>query len=356
MNNLEILKQELLSQKELIERRGGVVVVSGNNPSPAEITEGIKTISGSDLSIATATEQDVRLGKTFYAGSPDLKTGSANMDVDGIKHVFMFNSNEQTWDDVIYFTCPDHIKAIKDRMFDSNINKVSITFSENITSIGSYAFRNAKNFSFGNFSNLNALTNIGQYAFSNSGCDGIDFSNLPNSITRIDTNAFENGVKENQSIKLPENLTVLGDGAFKQIGRVVLSNFNCSNTKITSLSNSACYYLAFNCDLIIPTNFIAVMNQFNYNGCFRNIIVPDNIRLYENAFGAATYRPVSDFFLQSVVFEGENVLVLGSNVFAQQNITNGFKIYVPDTAIEEYKALSNLSRFVDCIYPMSQKE
>ena len=356
MNNLETLKQELLSQKELIEKRGGVVVVSGTNPSPAEITEGIKTISGSDLSVATATEQDVRLGKTFYAGSPDLKTGMANMNTEELKHLFMYKNNEQTWDDVIYFTCPDYIDMLKDRMFEYSMNKVTITFTENITKIGQYTFRNAKNFSFRNFSNLSALTSIGQYAFSNSGCDGIDFSSLPNSIKNIDSYAFENGVKENQSIILPENLTGLGQSAFKKSERVLLNNFDCSNAKISSFSSSVCYFLAFNCDFIIPQNVVSVMSQFNYNGSFRNIVIPANVKLYELAFGSSQYRPLSDFFLQSVVFEGENPLVVGTNVFAEQNITNGFKIYVPDTAIDEYKAVSNLSKYVNCIYPMSQKE
>lgn len=44
MDNLEILKQELLAQKAAIESKGGTVVVAENNPSPSEITAGINTI------------------------------------------------------------------------------------------------------------------------------------------------------------------------------------------------------------------------------------------------------------------------------------------------------------------------
>ena len=76
MDNLELIKMELLSQKNAIENKGGTVVVKNVNPSPSEITEGIKTINIPNLSEATATESDVISGKTFYAGNNTLKFGS----------------------------------------------------------------------------------------------------------------------------------------------------------------------------------------------------------------------------------------------------------------------------------------
>ena len=57
------------------------------------------------------------------------------------------------------------------------------------------------------------------------------------------------------------------------------------------------------------------------------------------------------------MFESETIpSTVGGDVFALQNIENGFKIYVPDTVIEEYKAIKNFSKYVNCIYPMSQKD
>ena len=44
MNSIEELKQQLILQKKAIEQKGGTVIVNGTNPSPAEITAGIKTI------------------------------------------------------------------------------------------------------------------------------------------------------------------------------------------------------------------------------------------------------------------------------------------------------------------------
>lgn len=76
MQNLETLKQELINQKAEIEAKGGEVIVANINPSPKEITEGIKTIIGADLSDATAKTSDVLSGKTFYAGDHTKKMGT----------------------------------------------------------------------------------------------------------------------------------------------------------------------------------------------------------------------------------------------------------------------------------------
>lgn len=76
MDSLEILKQELLSQKDEIVSKGGTVTVASVNPSPSEITAGIKTIIVPDLTGATATVEDVILGKTFYSGNGTIKTGT----------------------------------------------------------------------------------------------------------------------------------------------------------------------------------------------------------------------------------------------------------------------------------------
>ncbi len=55
MNSLESLKNELLLQKQAIESLGGKVIVANQNPSPAEITAGIKTIPASAVATASLT-------------------------------------------------------------------------------------------------------------------------------------------------------------------------------------------------------------------------------------------------------------------------------------------------------------
>ena len=76
MNSLEQLKKELILQKSEIENKGGSVSVANTNPSPSEITEGIKSIELTDFAKADASADDVLLGKKFYSGNKDLKVGS----------------------------------------------------------------------------------------------------------------------------------------------------------------------------------------------------------------------------------------------------------------------------------------
>lgn len=357
MNNLEALKQELLSQKFLIEKGGGYVNVSGTNPSPAEITEGIKSIAGTDLTIATATEEDVKIGKTFFAGGPGLKTGVASIDTESIHHIFMAPMNIQTTEDIIYYTCPDNITSIKRYCFEHNYNKIHFKFSENIEEIREYAFYNAKNMIFDNLHELTKLKRVYVNAFWSCNGEYIDLEALPDSITYLEDSCFANVIRENGNIKLPANLTSMDANVFKCDARRVVGQVDITSSKITVLSSSLFYNLACNCDLICPNNLTIVGGYLNYNGSFNNAIFPASLTSVSSyCFGAASSQPVSNFFLRSVVFEKETPPTIGSNLIANQHVTNGVKIYVPDQSIEAYKALSNLTKYNNIIYPMSQRE
>ena len=79
MNSIDIIKQELINQKTLLEQKGFTVNVANTNPSPTEITEAINNIEV-NLTLANATVDDVALGKTFYAQSGELKTGTVDIE------------------------------------------------------------------------------------------------------------------------------------------------------------------------------------------------------------------------------------------------------------------------------------
>ena len=159
MNNLESLKQELLLQKSVIESMGGVVNVANRNPSPSEITRGISSISVPDFSGADATEQDVLLGKKFYAGSNELKTGKFSLDELNLakRHIFEYQ------EDVIYserrfaYDIPTDIPVLRYGMFRDNQNYIDIYFNNAITAINSYAFNNTPNFRYFNFGEIQLL-------------------------------------------------------------------------------------------------------------------------------------------------------------------------------------------------------
>lgn len=189
MNNLDALKQELLSQKEQIEKMSGYVKVVGNNPSPAEITAGIKTIPSTDLSMSTATESDVKQGKTFFSGNALLKTGTAVIDEETINHLFATNYSTITSEEPVYFSLPDNYKSVKRYMFYYNYNPINLTFNNSLLEIEEYAFYYAQNIVFRNFENLTSLKKIGDSAFAYTGGDGLSFQ-FNDALTRISSNAF----------------------------------------------------------------------------------------------------------------------------------------------------------------------
>jgi hypothetical protein len=94
-----------------------------------------------------------------------------------------------------------------------------------------------------------------------------------------------------------------------------------------------------------------------YGTSFNNITIPATCTSFGNAAfymlktEAASYRR-----LKTVTFESVTPPTFGTYPFADQDITNNFKIYVPDESVSAYKAVSRLSSFANYIYPVSQKD
>ena len=75
MSSLEIIKQELINQKTLLENKGFSVTVTNINPSPTDISNAIDKID-INLFETDATEQDVRAGKKFISQTQGVRTGT----------------------------------------------------------------------------------------------------------------------------------------------------------------------------------------------------------------------------------------------------------------------------------------
>lgn len=357
MENLETLKKELLNQKALIEKLSGIVTVANQNPSPFEITEGIKTLPSNDLTDATATEADVAQGKTFYSGNATLKMGTAIFDKELINALFMTNEKTVSYDGDIYYAIPDGQKSIKKYCFYQNYNTVHITFNDDLQIIDEYSFYGTKNFVFENFDTLEKLTKIGMHAFEYGVCTGMNITQVPNCVETLGTSCFENVKPSQLDYKFPDSLSVLGQSIYRQSDRTLATTLDLSNFKLTTLTAYTFYNIAFNCDLTLPTSVTTLGMYFNYDGCFKNITLPSTLKTMQtNCFGANTTSPISNFYLNSITFEGENPPSISTNCFASQHMENGFKIYVPDNAIEEYKNITNLTKYVDYIHPVSEKE
>ena len=357
MENLKALQDELIYQKSVIEEKSGYVTVANTNPSPYEITEGIKTIPSSDLSIANATEADVAKGKTFFAGNSVLKTGTAAINPAEVDALFMYNAGATTLSDKIYYTLPTGLKTIRRYTFYKNYHDIELTLNPELEVIDEYSFYEAKNVKIVGFHDTTNLTKIGSYAFATGNSTGIDFSCLPNTITTLANNCFYHSENPSLDFRFPDSLQIIGQSVFRKEARTAVNNLDLSNFKLQTLPTYCFYNLAFNCNMIIPEGVKTLSAYLNYNGCFKNIEIPTTITQMVNyCFGAKDTLAVSNFYLQTVTFYGETVPVMGTDVFANQNLENNFKIYVPDTVVEEYKSATNFTKYADYIYPMSEKE
>ena len=356
MEAFSTLKDELLKQKSVIEKMYGTVNVANTNPSPSEITAGIESIPFVNLSDATATELDVKQGKTFYSGDATLKTGIAVINQDEIHALFAYPENTESYEDQIYFSIPEELTNVKRYMFYKNNNNVHITFHENLQIIDEYSFYNTYNFSFSGFNDLKNLTKVGLNAFAKSACEGMNIAKIPDTVATIGDYAFYHVVQEYSDFKLPDSLTSMGQYVFMSNVRQMQNSLDLSNFTLNYLQPYTFYYHAFACDFTTPPNVKTCGTYYNYNGCFKNITITSNVTSVNNyCFGAGATQPIDNFYLKSITFESATPPTFGYTCFATQNLQNGLKIYVPDESIDEYKAITNLALYVDYIYPVSQK-
>ena len=358
MSAYETIKNELKIQKEKIINKGGKVIVKNDYPSPSEITAGIETITTPDYTVTTATEDDVLNGKTFYSMSAELKTGKGNFDPNIPKYVFLYKEQTRQTNEKVYFNCPQGVEKIKTYQFQYNHNPIHFTFNSDLLKISDYAFYEAKNTTFAGFDELTQITDIGQYSFYGTKGIGMNFVKLPNTVTTISAYAFNNVFNEEYvDYRFPNSLINLGNSVYRQTDRRLANSLDLTNYQLTSFSNNLFQNLAFNCNCNIPEGVKTINQNFNYNGSFKNVEIPSTItKLDNNCFGSGSSEPLSNFFLTTVTINKETPPTFGTNVFASQHMQNGFKIYVPDVAVEAYKAVSNLQKYIDYIYPISEKD
>lgn len=356
MGAFETLKEELELQKQAIESKGGTVNVVNDYPSPSEITAGIYTTKGKDLSDATATESDVLAGKTFYAVNDTLKMGTLEI-VDQtqlIKELFL--SGETFTTDSYTLTFPSGIRITNRSMFRNNTKKATIYLNEELTTISEYSFCETTNFSFPNFNSLQNLTEIGQYAFYGDEKGGIDFSNLPR-IKTLGSYAFYNCVTGGDLV-IPNSLKTINSYGFGRSKMTYLNNLIFEDGfTIGSLPSNFFTFLHFDCDFVVPASVIYLTSYSLYNTSFNNLTIPATVKSIEYAaIGITSTASASNFDLKSITFESKTLPTIASNSIGAQHITNGLKIYVPDESLELYKTHANLVKYADNIFPVSQKE
>lgn len=362
MNSIEMLKSELAEQKKTIENKGGNVNVANLNVSPSEITAGIKSIVVPDYKLATANESDVAEGKTYFSTSSQLKTGTSIHSAENERIFYLYDGStvvtESTESIVKDWSTPAGLTNLREYLFWKSPNSLTVTFHDDLTLIGDYAFAYAKNFKFPNFNQLKNVEKIGMGAFQFCDPNQFDLSALPECVKHYGQNAFTNSIKPGCTIRIPSWIESLGQYAFSMNTNIVeIENVIIDNNLAIEIPIGTFQFISAPIDFNMHPNAAHFSQCFNYRGSFNNVTVHSGIQNFGNlALGAVDTDPVSNFHLKTVTFESETPPTFGVNSIATQHLTNGVKIYVPDTAVSAYKTKLNFTKYRNYIYPVSEKE
>ena len=175
-------------------------------------------------------------------------------------------------------TLPSNLKRIGNIVFKSCGFSGSLTIPNSVTEIGHHAFYDCNNFTKELILSENLKT-IGSYAFA--GCSGFSEGNLtiPNSVTVIGIGAFSDCSSFWKELKLSENLTKIGKDVFKNC-KGLSGNLTIPNS-VTEIGEGAFYDCkGFNGKLSLPCNLSKIGNNAFY-GCENlsgSLTIPETVK------------------------------------------------------------------------------
>lgn len=348
-NNIETLKQELIKQKEVIESMGGYVNIAYNNPSPSEITEGIKTVVGSlDLTIADATADDVAFGKTFYSGTSELQTGT-NQSRDFYR-IYLYGDSDAT-----ELSTPSDITEYRPFMFAGINYDGTFYLHENVEKIGNNAFESAtiKEFSFDRNTSLKMIC---AEAFMNADTP-INFSRLPDSIEEIEVRPFSNAIPTNDGyLRVPRNYIT---GSQYSLTTTVYCEFpdgiDWNNNALEKLPSGMLYNQSFEGTFTFPSNVKRICNSVCYNFRCPKVIIPATVEQLDYNFYCLQNGFASNVPKLEIIFESVTPPTFYNGCpFYLLNRVADLSVYVPDDGYEEYTAHSYLKDYLSYIKKMSE--
>ncbi len=145
----------------------------------------------------------------------------------------------------------------------------------------------------------------------------IEFLVIPNNVTSIGNGAFE--YNKLTSVVIPDSVTIIGNYAFR-------------DNKLTSV--------------VIPNSVTNIANNAFQNNQLTSVVIPDSVTIVDN-------QAFYDNKLTEIIFESETPPYIGFDTFSYNPDLN--VIYVPDNAVETYKAKTNLTQYADIIKPISER-
>ena len=231
--------------------------------------------------------------------------------------LFKGNAEITSFDELKYFT---GVKSLAQNTFNGCTALESIGL-DNIEVVGNNAVWNA-----GVFAGCTSLksaympnaTSIANYAFYN--CTALTEAYMPNVETTISSYAFA-------------NTSLGGSHTFPKLVDIGASAFAATNVV----------------QIIAPcvVTFGGTWDNGSFKNCksLKKVMLRDATTLGERTFLSCTA-------LESFVFANPTPPSLNASLFSSTNST--FKIYVPDSSVDAYKAATNWSTFGDRIVPISQ--
>lgn len=266
-------------------------------------------------------------------------------------------------DEVILISEEEGSFSVKEKAFENALNLTKITFSENITEIGDYAFYNCGKLSNINYSISNNIIRIGNYAFGNCallpsyefnialsdigegafiGCTSITEFILPDTVSEINGFTFAeckklssitlNGVtiiKENAFNNCKALQNIILSSALTEIGKFAFSNSALMQIAIPSLIPSISEGLFFNCaDLVSVTingNIERIgMSAFSNCVSLSSIALPETLKqIADNAF--------YNCFSLTAFMIGKDVEYIGKGVWGNCTLLSNITLN-PDNA------------------------
>ena len=219
--------------------------------NPQDFSSEIASIqTGTDTSDATATADDILLGKTAYAkgekltGTIETYAGEGGETVSKLAALVDGTLTEITADDLAgatklrdyafysyrqltSVTIPNSAKSIGSRAFNGCTSLISVTIPNSVTSIGGDAFNGCT--SLISVTIPNSVTSISTYAFYD--CSKLTSVTIPNSVTGIGDYAF-NGCTSLTSIILPNSVRYINNSAFDRCKSLTSMTISSAVTRI----------------------------------------------------------------------------------------------------------------------------
>ena len=276
-------------------------------------------------------------------------------------------------------TIPNSVISIGSQAFSDCTSLTSITIPDDVTSIGWNAFYGCSNLTSINIPY--GVTNIDDKTFY--GCSSLTSISIPNSVNRIGKAAFQ-GCSSLTSINIPNYVTSIGDYAFSgcsgftsitipnSIYRIGINAFeDCTGVITLIIDNDQFvnykFVNIFNMTIkeVILEKHVTCIGEAAFFGCnLSSITIPNSVTSIGN-YAFLECRDLTSITIPSSVTSiGESAFNNCNNLeyvkclsetppFAHDNTFSNYNIplYVPEKAIETYKAKEPWSSFKEILPP-----